>query len=96
MGAEPGRPGSAARIGPSGDVELIRALFREYADSFGVDLSFQDFEAELAALPEGYDAVLVAELDGEAVGCVGIRPLAARICELKSVRLHEARASAAR
>jgi ribosomal protein S18 acetylase RimI-like enzyme len=58
-------------------------LFREYAGSLGVDLSFQGFEEELAALPGGYDAVLVARLGDDAVGCVGVRPLEPPICEMK-------------
>ena len=86
MGADGGRPGRADRvalIADADDVELVRALFREYADSLGVDLSFQGFEEELAALPGGYDAVLVARLDGEPAGCVGVRPLEPGICEMK-------------
>ena len=78
VGADGGRPGRAARaalIADADDVELVRTLFREYADSLGVDLSFQGFEEELAALPGGYDVVLVARLDGEPAGCVGVRPL---------------------
>ena len=81
MGADGGRSGRADRaalIADADDVELVRTLFREYADSLGVDLSFQGFEEELAALPGGYDAVLVARLDGEPVGCVGVRPLEPR------------------
>jgi len=83
MGAERERPGSAARIALTQDPELVRALFREYADSLGVDLSFQGFDEELAALPGGYDAVLVARLDGGPAGCVGIRPLEHGVCEMK-------------
>jgi ribosomal protein S18 acetylase RimI-like enzyme len=83
MGSERERPGSSARIALSDDVALIRALFREYAGSLGVDLSFQGFDEELAALPAGYDAVLVAHLDGEPAGCVGVRPLDSRTCEMK-------------
>ena len=86
MGADAGRRGGAARtplIADADDVELVRTLFREYADALGVDLSFQGFEEELAALPGGYDAVLVARLGGEPAGCVGVRPLEPGICEMK-------------
>jgi ribosomal protein S18 acetylase RimI-like enzyme len=86
VGADAGRPGGAAGaplIADADDVELVRTLFREYADSLGVDLSFQGFEEELAALPGGYDAVLVARIDGQVAGCVGVRPLEAGICEMK-------------
>ena len=83
MDAERERPGSPARIALSDDVALIRALFCEYAGSLGVDLSFQRFDEELVALPAGYDAVLVAHVDGEAAGCVGVRPLDSTTCEMK-------------
>jgi hypothetical protein len=52
MGADDGRRGDAAGaplIAETEDAELVRTLFREYADSLGVDLSFQGFEEELAA-----------------------------------------------
>ncbi len=90
MDAERERPGSSARIALSDDVALIRALFREYAGSLGVDLSFQGFDDELAALPAGYDAVLVAHLDGEPAGCVGVRPLDSTICEMKRLYVRPA------
>jgi GNAT superfamily N-acetyltransferase len=88
--AERERPGSTARIALSDDVALIRALFVEYADSLGVDLSFQGFDEELAALPAGYDAVLVAHRDGEPAGCVGIRPLDSTTCEMKRLYVRPA------
>ena len=90
MGADGGRPGSAPRIALADDVELVRTLFREYADGIGVDLSFQGFEEELAALPAGYDAILVAWLAGEPAGCVGVRSLGDGICEMKRLYLRPA------
>ena len=79
MGAEAERRGRAPQIAVAGDVELVRTLFREYAESLGVDLSFQGFEDEVATLPEGYDVLLLA---GDA-GCVGVRPFADGVCEMK-------------
>ena len=83
MGSERDRPGGAARIGLTDDVELVRTLFREYGDSLGIDLSFQGFDEELAALPAGYDRVLVVWVGGEAAGCVGVRPSEDGACEMK-------------
>ena len=83
MGADERGTRGVARaplIEDADDVELVRTLFREYAESLGVDLSFQGFDQEVAALPGGYDALLVALPD---LGCVGVRPLAAGICEMK-------------
>jgi ribosomal protein S18 acetylase RimI-like enzyme len=79
VGAEPERRRSASRIAVADDVELVRTLFREYAAGLGVDLSFQGFDEEVAALPTGYDVLLVAGSDG----CVGVRPFSHGICEMK-------------
>ena len=66
-------------------------MFREYAASIGVDLCFQNFDAELATLPGDYAApagqLLLAYVDGRLAGCGALRPLAdvdyANACEMK-------------
>ncbi len=76
------------------DLEPVRAIFREYADSLGVDLCFQGFEAELAGLPGMYaepqGRILLAEEDGGAVGCVAMRPLDGAVCEMKRLYVRPA------
>jgi ribosomal protein S18 acetylase RimI-like enzyme len=68
-------------------IDEVRPLFVEYAQSLGFSLDFQDFDRELAELPGKYappgGALVVARVDGAAAGCVGVRPLAVGICELK-------------
>jgi ribosomal protein S18 acetylase RimI-like enzyme len=69
------------------DVAEVRLLFEEYAQSLGVDLSFQGFGEELASLPGAYSPpggrLLLAADEERAVGCVGVRPLADGLCEMK-------------
>jgi ribosomal protein S18 acetylase RimI-like enzyme len=69
------------------DYEQARTLFSEYAQGLSVDLCFQNFEQELHELPGAYapplGALLLAEVDGVAAGCVAVRPLESGICELK-------------
>ena len=69
------------------DLAVVREMFREYASGLGVDLSFQDFETELAGLPGKYapprGKILLAVADGQVIGCVAMRPLDGDACEMK-------------
>jgi ribosomal protein S18 acetylase RimI-like enzyme len=65
------------------DMTEVRALFREYASSLGVDLAFQQFDAEVASLPGDYDPILLARWDGAVAGCVAMHPYREDICEMK-------------
>jgi ribosomal protein S18 acetylase RimI-like enzyme len=90
VGADGRGSAGAALIADADDVELVRALFREYVGSLGVDLSFQGFEEELAALPGGYDVLLVARRGDETLGCVGVRPEESDACEMKRLYVRPA------
>ena len=61
------------------ELDTVRAIFQEYADSLGVDLCFQQFDEELATLPGEYapprGALFLASVDGEVAGCCALRPL---------------------
>ena len=69
------------------ELEQVRQFFRNYAAWLGVDLCFQNFDEEMASLPGRYAApqgrLFYATVDGKGAGCVGIRPLAEGVCELK-------------
>ena len=67
------------------DVETVRGLLREYAGALGVDLSFQDFESEVADPLGFYELVLLAE-----DGCVALRRIDERTCEMKRLYVRPA------
>lgn len=82
----------AARI--PAEIPVARELFLEYADGLGVDLCFQDFEAELATLPGKYappqGRLLIAFDDDAAAGCVALRPVDGETCEMKRLYVRPA------
>ncbi len=61
------------------ELQATAQIFREYAESLGIDLAFQQFEQELSTLPGDYAAprgsLLLAWVDGELAGCCALRPL---------------------
>ncbi len=65
----------------------VREIFREYADWLGFDLSFQDFERELAELPGEYappdGCLLLAVDEARVAGCVALRRIDDDTCEMK-------------
>lgn len=71
------------------DVAHARALMIRYATWTGIDLCFQNFDAEMAALPGKYvaprGALWLATIHGAAapVGVIAVRPLADSSCEMK-------------
>ncbi len=94
-------PQADIRLQPVDTPELLaatRELFREYAQQLGIDLCFQNFEAELAELPGVYvppqGGLLLAFVDGELAGCGAFRPLTdvdyANACEMKRLYVRRA------
>jgi ribosomal protein S18 acetylase RimI-like enzyme len=68
------------------EMPTVAAMFRDYAASLGVDLSFQGFEAEVTSLPGVYapptGTVLLA--NPGPLGCVALRKLPEDgACEMK-------------
>jgi putative acetyltransferase len=68
-------------------LEAVRGLILEYAQSLGFSLCFQGFDEELASLPGCYappdGRLLLANVGTVAAGCVGLRKLDAARCEMK-------------
>lgn len=63
---------------PGPQLDEVRALLREYWESFGFTPCFQGFDEELASLPGGYALFLEP-----GAGCVAVRELTADTAEMK-------------
>lgn len=78
------------------DIATVRALFAEYIEQVGVDLSFQAVDAELANLPGKYApphgvVLLARDSAGGALGCVALRPWSPPdVCEIKRLYVRPA------
>ena len=80
------------------NIDTVRAVFQEYADSLAIDLCFQNFEAELADLPGDYapprGALFLASSAHDTVGCCALRPLDTadypNACEMKRLYVRPA------
>ena len=63
----------------SAQLDATRQIMTEYAHQLGIDLCFQNFEAELNGLPGAYGApggaLLLAMVDGEIAGCCAMHAL---------------------
>jgi GNAT superfamily N-acetyltransferase len=69
------------------EIEEVRRLFEEYWNSFGFTPCFQNFSAELAALPGDYTppggALALALEGGQSAGCAALRRIDEARCEAK-------------
>jgi putative acetyltransferase len=75
------------QVASEADIPEVRRLFAEYSTWVGVDLSFQDFDRELAQLPGDYvppgGILFVARVGGEIAGCVAAHRWRTDVCEMK-------------
>ena len=78
------------RIERAADMPLVREMLEEYGRATNVDLSFQDFDHELATLPYEYEPILVAWSDDAAAGCVALRRIDDTTCEMKRLYVRPA------
>ncbi|WP_372657941.1 GNAT family N-acetyltransferase [Hydrogenophaga sp.] len=80
------------------DLQITRELLLDYQASLGIDLCFQNFEAELQGLPGEYEepqgTLLLAFVDGAPAGCCALRALHGsdhlNACEMKRLFVRRA------
>ena len=69
------------------DLDVVRELFSEYVALLGLELGFQDYDAEFAGLPGKYappfGRLYLAWFDDSPCGCIALRRFDAGRCEMK-------------
>ena len=69
------------------ELEDIRTLFLEYAQSLDFELCFQSFDKELRDLPAEYampyGRLILCQMSGKPAGCIALKRLEPQICEMK-------------
>ena len=72
------------------DIDAVKRLIMGYVDWLGLDLSYQNYDEELAAIPGGvYDApagalLIAVDAHGDHLGCIGLKAFGKDgACEMK-------------
>lgn len=69
------------------DVGKTKELIQEYVDWTNLDLRFQNIDDEMAHFPRKYEepegAFFVAVDDDRVIGCVGLKKIGEKVCEMK-------------
>ena len=94
-------PAFAVRPAAAHEMSTVASLFRDYADSLGVDLSYQGFEAELASLPGSYAPptgvlLLARASNGTSMGCVAPQSTRRLLLVLRRLGYPDSRNAASR
>lgn len=74
-------------------LDAVKELFREYQETMGLDLCFQNFEDELASLPGRYappeGRLYLAYFNGVLAGCIALRKFDKTTCEMKRLYVRD-------
>ncbi len=69
------------------ELAMALELFREYGAIADFGVCFKGFEEEVDSLPGMYappeGRLLLAEVDGKAAGCIGLRKMEPGVCEIR-------------